>query len=131
MRCTGITVIRVCVTTRLRCIAPAAGVSVNLTDTCDTRIPSQWEVFKFSSLAQAHKKLVEERNLEMARKSKEHAEKLKVERLKMMENYEEPEWMKMSNVEESLQQIEAHLDQSHGGETGVRGNDLYTEVDVL
>merc|ERR1739838_1100481 len=32
---------------------------------------------------------------------------------------EEPEWMKMSNVEESLQQIEANLDQSHGGETGV------------
>ena len=57
----------------------------------------------------------------MARKSKEHAEKLKAERLKMMENYEEPEWMKMSNVEESLQQIEANLDQSHGGEAGIRG----------
>ena len=70
---------------------------------------------------QAHKKLVEERNIEMARKSKEHAEKLKAERLKMMENYEEPEWMKMSNVEESLQQIEANLDQSHGGEAGIRG----------
>ena len=57
----------------------------------------------------------------MARKSKEHAEKLKAERLKMMENYEEPEWMKMSNVEESLQQIEANLDQSQGGEAGIRG----------
>ena len=69
---------------------------------------------------QAHKKVVEERNLEIARKSKENAEKQKAERLKMMENYEEPEWMKMSNVEESLQQLEANLDQSHG-ETGVRG----------
>ena len=38
----------------------------------------------------------------MARKSKSAAEKAKADRLKMMENYEEPEWMKMSNVEEEL-----------------------------
>ena len=57
----------------------------------------------------------------MARKSKEHADRQKAERLKMMENYEEPEWMKLSDVEASLQQIEAHLDQSHGGEAGVPG----------
>merc|ERR1712168_643273 len=76
-------------------------------------------VKKRDKRVQAHKKLVEERNLEMARKSKSAAEKAKADRLKMMENYEEPEWMKMSNVEESLQQIEANLDQSHGGETGV------------
>jgi len=76
-------------------------------------------VKKRDKRVQAHKKLVEERNLEMARKSKSAAEKAKADRMKMMENYEEPEWMKMSNVEESLQQIEANLDQSHGGETGV------------
>merc|ERR1712087_1051506 len=52
----------------------------------------------------------------------ENAEKQKAERLKMMENYEEPEWMKMSKVEESLQQLEANLDQSHG-ETGVRDDE--------
>merc|ERR1712087_890532 len=69
-----------------------------------------------------HKKVVEERNLEIAKKSKENAEKQKAERLKMMENYEEPEWMKMSKVEESLQQLEANLDQSHG-ETGVRDDE--------
>jgi len=64
----------------------------------------------------AHKKLVEKRNQEMAERSKEHAEKLRAERLKKLENYEEPEWMKMENLEGSLKEIEANLDQTHGCE---------------
>ena len=75
-------------------------------------------VLHFPSFLQAHKKLVEKRNQEMAERSKEHAEKLRAERLKKLENYEEPEWMKMENLEGSLKEIEANLDQTHGCEAG-------------
>ena len=74
---------------------------------------------EFCSIIQAHKRLVEKRNQEMAERSKEHAEKLRAERLKKLENYEEPEWMKMENLEGSLKEIEANLDQAHGCEAGM------------
>jgi len=72
-------------------------------------------VKKRDKRVQAHKKMVEERNLETAKRNKEKAEEQRQARIAKMATYEEAEWMKMTNVEATLRQIEADLDGDRPG----------------
>ncbi|KAJ8338975.1 hypothetical protein SKAU_G00357610 [Synaphobranchus kaupii] len=63
---------------------------------------------------QAHKKLVEEQNVEKAKKVEELRRKQKLHQAKLAEDYKEQSWTAMSELEKELQQIEAQYGQEFG-----------------
>ncbi|XP_071117514.1 dnaJ homolog subfamily C member 21-like [Haliotis cracherodii] len=73
-------------------------------------------VRKRDKRVQAHRKRLEERAAEIARKTKEQQEKELLERKKRMENYQETGWSAMSALEDDLRQLEASVDEHFGGE---------------
>ncbi|XP_043952403.1 dnaJ homolog subfamily C member 21 isoform X1 [Gambusia affinis] len=75
---------------------------------------------------QAHRKLVEEQNAEKIKKTAELRRQQKLKQAKMAEEYKEPSWAAMSELEKELQQIEAQ----YGEEFGDTSESEEEEMDV-
>lgn len=74
---------------------------------------------------QAHRKLVEEQNAEKAKKVDELRRQQKLQQAKLAEQYKEQSWVKMSDLERELQQMEAQYEKEFGD-----GSDYGDEPEV-
>lgn len=63
---------------------------------------------------QAHRKLLEEQNIEKAKKVEELRRQQKLKQAKLAEQYKEQSWITMSDLERELQQMEAQYEKEFG-----------------
>ncbi|KAJ6656090.1 hypothetical protein lerEdw1_004139 [Lerista edwardsae] len=63
---------------------------------------------------QAHRRLLEEQNIEKAKKAEELRRQQKLKQAKLAEQYKEQSWITMSDLERELQQMEAQYEKEFG-----------------
>lgn len=84
-------------------------------------------VRKRDKRVQAWNKMLEEKSKQNVKKVEENRAKQIEERRKQMKDYKESEWLKFSNVENGLKQIEEHLDQVFGENASSEENENFDE----
>ncbi|XP_066472333.1 dnaJ homolog subfamily C member 21 [Tiliqua scincoides] len=67
---------------------------------------------------QAHRKLLEEQNIEKAKKAEELRRQQKLKQAKLAEQYKEQSWITMSDLERELQEMEAQYEKEFGDGSG-------------